>query len=141
MSRVGEGVAVFLAMPEDVLEKNFANSFLYLSSFTLTQPEAFDAVMRATGTTKADWQIEHKNAQALIDEGFAMVEAGEGVGHFKIIYGAHYQPGMEGDYSKKCHNSLLGLDQEDLDEVVRAAVAAARPGGWYSAAALQLERH
>ncbi|KAK4498841.1 hypothetical protein PRZ48_009351 [Zasmidium cellare] len=140
MARVGEGVAAFLELPKDVIEETFANSFLYLSSFTLSQAQIFEAVMRVTGTTETDWQIKHQKAQDLIDEGHAMVKSGQLAGHFKIIYGAHYQPGMGTNYSEKAATSLLGLPQEDLDKIVKAAVDSARPGGWDAAIALQLEK-
>ena len=140
MARVGEGVAAFLALPGDIIEKNFANGFLYLFSFTLSQAQIFEAVMRVTGTTEADWQIKNQKAQNLIDDGHAMVESGQLAGHFKIIYGAHYQPGMGTNYSEKTATSLLGLPEEHLDAVVKAAVSSARPGGWDAAIALQLEK-
>lgn len=48
-----------------------------------------------------------------------MVKSGDLAGHFKIIFGVTYQQDMGGDYSELLHNEMLGLDKENLDEVVR----------------------
>ena len=136
IAKVAAGIAAFLALPATAIEKDFANNYLYLSSFVIRQPEIFAAVLRVTGTTEADWQVERKKTQDLVDEGHKMVNAGDMAGHFKILYGVSYQPGMGGDYSDLLHNEMLGLGEENLDEVVKAAADAARPGGWEAASTL-----
>ena len=129
INQVAAGIAAFLGLPAATVDKEFANNYLYLSSFVLAQPEIFSAVLRATGTEENGWQVEKKTTQDLIDEGRKMVNAGDMAGHFKILYGASYQNGMGGNYSSELHNEMLGLMEEDLYEVVKAAVEAAWPGG------------
>lgn len=128
--RVAAGIARLLALPATQLDKEFGNDYFFVSSFHITHPELFAAVLRATGTSEADWEIQKRPVQALIDQGHEMLKAGDFVGNFKIIYGNAYKADVGGDYSD--HNHVFGLDkeQEDLDEVVKAAVEAARPGGW-----------
>ncbi|KAK4546581.1 hypothetical protein LTR36_001798 [Oleoguttula mirabilis] len=126
-AQIGAGIASFLALPTDVIEKQFANGSLYLSSFSLTQPQVFEAMLRVTGTTEKDWEVERKTCQDRLDVGRKKLEAGDVSGTFDLLYSMTY---LEGDYSSRLHNELLGLGQEDLDEVVEEAVKAASPGPW-----------
>lgn len=127
-----------MCLPQSTIESTFANNFLYVSSFVLTQPEIFTAVLRVTGTSEEDWQIERKNVKDCIDEGWEMVHGGNLGGHFKIVYGLNYSEGMGGEFSGLAHNKLLGLEAQDLDAVVKLAVEAAQPGGWAAASTLAL---
>lgn len=137
IDRVGAGIAALLGLPVSSIEKDFSNNYLYISSFMLSQPEIFSTVLRASRTAEADWQIERKTTRDLINEGRELVKAGDSAGHFKILSGVAYQPGMGGDYSDLVHNKLLGLvEEEDLDEVVKIAVKAARPGAFAIASTL-----
>jgi hypothetical protein len=43
---------------------------------------------------------------------------------------------MNGDYSHLLHNDRLGLEEEDLNQVVKEVVKAARPGTWSAASTL-----
>ncbi|KAK5128000.1 hypothetical protein LTR85_005117 [Meristemomyces frigidus] len=126
-AQIGAGIASFLALPTDLIEKQFANECLYLSSFQLTQPQLFEAVLKATGSTESDWQVGRKTAEDKLAEGRKKLEAGDMSGNFDMLVGMSF---VEGDYSAQVANELLGLGQEDLDEVVREAVKAAAPGGW-----------
>lgn len=95
MAQVGQGVANLLCLPESTIAKKFANNYVYLSSFIMTQPDIFAAVLRATGSSEDEWQIKRRTTQELIDEGRKMVQEGDMTGHFKIVYGVSYQPGSE----------------------------------------------
>ncbi|KAK5174549.1 uncharacterized protein LTR77_001630 [Saxophila tyrrhenica] len=139
MGKVAEGIASLLCLSETEIQKEFANNFLYLSSFTLTHPEIFLAILRVTGTTEADWQVEKSTTKDLVDEGWRMVNGGEPAGHFKIVFGAAYTHGLGGDYSELLHNERLGLGEEDLETVVKAAVDAAKPGGFTAGTTLKLK--
>lgn len=127
MAKVAAGVASLLSLPKSAIDKEFANNHLYLSSFTLTQPDIFNAILRVTGMSEDEWQVEKRTTQSLIDEGRQMVEAGHPAGHFKLIIGSVYR---SGDYSDHVHNGRLHLEEEDLDTVVKAAVEDVRPGGF-----------
>ncbi|KAK3635722.1 hypothetical protein LTR56_014598 [Elasticomyces elasticus] len=121
LPQIGRGVARFLALPRSTIDKQFANGFLYLSSFKLTQPELFQAVLAATGTKESDWQIERTSFETLIEEGNKKVSEGNViVGSIDVVHGITYKAG---DYSEEVHNDMLGLEQEDLGEVVRNALS------------------
>lgn len=122
-----------LTLPASKLDVEFGNNNAFLSSFSLTQPELFEAVLRVTRTSREDWTIEIKSSQSLVDHGWSMIEAGEAAGHLTLIYGLTYQPGNLGNYSSRLHNEMLGLSQESLDKVVLGAVKAARSGSWEAA--------
>lgn len=138
--QVAAAVASFLCLPKSKIDESFANNYLYVSSFVLTQPEIFNSVLRVTGSTEKDWQIERKAVKNCIDEGWELVNGGNPAGHFKILYGLSYSDGMGGEISDLSHNQMLGLEQEDLDAVVKRAVEASRPGGFSAASTLAVPR-
>lgn len=102
----------------------------------MSQPELFQKVLQVTGTSEADWSVERKTTRRLIEDGEKMVEDGDSAGNFKVLFGGFYQHGKGGNYSEKLHNDMLGLKEEDLDEVVEAAIAAAKPGAWEAGSTL-----
>lgn len=118
-TQVGRGIAALLALPIEVIEKRFKNTGVSITSFQLSQPQMFEALVRASGTSQSDWAIEYSTAEDLLREGRQRVEAGEFMGDIDIIYALTYQ---HGDYSDKLDNELLGLPVEDLDEVLRASL-------------------
>jgi len=120
---VAEGIAKLLSLPEQTLSTTYANSYVFISSFQLTQPQLFDAVLRATGTTEAEWTIEKKTVQDRLDRGQEKIKSGDFTGMYDLVYGYAFKGGMGGDFQSKVHNRALGLEQEDLDEVVRAIVS------------------
>lgn len=129
-SKVGAAIAACLALPDKTIDEKFANGCLYVSSFRMTHPELFQAVLRASGTAEADWAVDKKTTHDLINDGQKMVDRGDAAGNFKILFGGLFQSGNGGDYSQKLHNDVLELKQEDLDEVVRTSIAAAKSGPW-----------
>jgi hypothetical protein len=130
ISQIGAAIAGCLALPRERIDAEFANNCLYVSSFRLTQPELFSEVLRITGTTEEDWTVDRKKVQDLIDQGYDMVKSGQSLGYFKLVFGATYQRNNGGDHTGRLHNEMLGLQEEDLDEVLRMSIAAAKPGEW-----------
>ena len=111
VARVAAGIAKMLSLPASTVDENFGNGFLYVSSFLLTQPEIFLAVLRATGTGEGEWQIERKSVGE-----YAVPE-----GDLNLVLVETYRE-AGGDYTGKLCNEMLGLEQEDLDEVVKSAI-------------------
>ena len=68
-----------------MVDEKFVNGYLYISTFVVTQPEIFEAVLRVTGTKEEEWEVERKKVQDLIDEGWEMVNGEDPAGHFKIL--------------------------------------------------------
>jgi hypothetical protein len=128
-------MAEFLALPTERIDRDFANGFLYLSSFCISQPELLKAVMRATSTKEEEWSLEYKTCQNRMDEGQTKLRAGDKSGTFDVIY-AHTMLGI--DYEAKTRNEMLGLPKEGLDEVIREVAKKSVPGGWDLGSTLKL---
>lgn len=120
-AQVGRGIATMLALPAATVEKEFANGWLYLTSFHVTHEEMFRAILQATGSTESEWTVERKPARQLLEDGQAKLEKGDRSGAWDVLHGAVFAEGYGGEYSRKPHNGLLGLPEEDLVEVVREA--------------------
>ena len=112
-------VARLLALPASTLV-TFQNRFVYVSSFRLTQRDILSSVQRITGTTDTDWKIEQMGAQAWMDDGRERMAKGDFLGGMNLVYGNVFKEGNGGDYetSRGLSNGFLGLEKEDLDEVV-----------------------
>lgn len=133
IDRVGLGIARLVSLPITSSEnpraslQHYANKFVYLSSYSITQKQVFEAVQRATGTTEQDWKVEQDNNEESIAKARASVMAGEfsmaSVG--RMLYGYYMGEGLGGDYQHKAleDQKVLGLKDENLDEVVKGAVA------------------
>lgn len=88
----------------------------------VTQPEIFEAVKHATGTSDGDWLIERKTVQERLDEGHAKLQAGDRTGMYELVYGNAFKAGVGGDYARKLDVQSLGLPDELLDEAVHQAL-------------------
>jgi hypothetical protein len=138
LNRVGEGISRLLSLPVTNPEhpraslQHYANNFVYLSSFSTSQQEALKSAQRATGTTEKDWKIEPDNiAERIRKANEVMATGGEGVlqGSFDLLRGYYIGKGLGGDYQSKAVEDLkvLGLEEEDLDEVFRRVIEAGPP--------------
>ena len=123
MSKIGRSVASFLSLPREEIEKH-SNSFVYLSSFLISQNEILESVQRATGTSEDDWNITSSSAAQAVQEGWEKLHSGNFMGIIDILYGTNFNRGSGGDYesSKGTANGIMGLQQENIDDVVRAVV-------------------
>jgi hypothetical protein len=81
------------------------------------------ALQRATKTTSSDWTVTHLPIDRYIQEGRDKVAKGDGMGMLDILYGCTFKRGL-GDqfHGREVANEKLGLEGEDLDEVVRRVV-------------------
>lgn len=103
--------------------KQFENDYVYVSSFFITQQELFEAVQRATGTKSTDWQTTEKSIQEWNEQSKNAASSGDLRGHAGLTYGAYMGEGRGGNVNDKVSNEVLGLPKEDLDDVVRRALA------------------
>ncbi|KPI45451.1 uncharacterized protein AB675_536 [Cyphellophora attinorum] len=126
---VGAGVAALLSLPvsgHSPTLSDYANKFVYLSSFHIGQRDILDAAQAATGTTEKDWTIEQKDAQSYTDDGFAKMSRGDISGIVPMIYGSHFIEGLGGSYEGKkqtLNNVVGGLPKEDIVEVTKRLIA------------------
>ena len=128
----GRAVAALLSLkvlPEDENDKNpylaqFKNSYVRISSFTVSQKDMFESVQRVTGTTEKDWKIDGEPSDKRYKRGLELIGHGNMAGFVMQMYTRVFYPDGSGNYeaSLGLHNDILGLPKEDLDEYTRKAV-------------------
>jgi hypothetical protein len=82
----------------------------------------FNALKKATGTTDKDWQISKVPVDQAIAQGNKEAQNGNRAGMVDVLYGMNFKLGMGGNFQHKIDNKVLGLKEEDLDEVVKRVV-------------------
>lgn len=99
------------------------NKYIYINSFYISQNEMLAAVQRATGTKPDDWDIMHTPADDFIKEGRERTAKGDRWGMVNVLYGSTFKKGL-GDkfYGRELANKKLGLEEENLEEVVERVV-------------------
>ena len=132
----GRSVAKLLALkmlPDDAGDKSpcldhYRNKFIYVSSFTLSQKDMLNSVMRVTGTKLEDWKIEHEPSTSRYKAGVEAMQKGDMTGFARMMYSrVFYQDGSgEFEKTKGLLNGVLGLPREDLDACTREAVEMAK---------------
>jgi hypothetical protein len=120
LPQLGRGIAKVLTLPTETIESDYANRYVYLSSFRFTQPQVFQEILKATGTVERDWEIEHAVADDILRDGQEQLARGEMGGISKLIAAMHFK---EGDNSARVQNERLGLPKEDLQTVIKDALA------------------
>lgn len=125
----GKAVARMLELPVDKAKgpklSDFKNGFLYIRSFTITQREMFDSILRVTGDKEGDWTVTKQPAQERYAEGLAMMKDPEKMrlGFGQALYARAFYPEEPGVIEhKRLANDVLGLEKEDLDFCTRRAV-------------------
>lgn len=113
---------------------DWANRVVYVASFRVSQKDMFASAVRVTGTSEADWRVEHVDSR----ERFAraqqrmMTMTGDG-DHLEAfstqMYTRIFFPTGEGDHSRHgLANAALDLPDEDLDEATREGLRLERMG-------------
>ncbi|KAK8066518.1 CipA protein [Apiospora hydei] len=103
---------------------DFRNSFVYISSFCVSQRDMLESALRVTGTKLEDWKVSHEGSAERYAKGLQMMKEGNRVGFVQAMYTRTFFPNDDGVYkeSRGLDNELLGLPVEDLDEFTRLAV-------------------
>lgn len=122
ISQVGLSIAKVLSLPVTSSDnpraslEHYANNFIYISSVCTTQAKIFDSVKKATGTADADWEIKHGTITEL-----------EKSGPMLGLYSYYLGNGKGGNFEEKAREDreALGIEEENLDEVVKAALTPA----------------
>ncbi|OLN97973.1 hypothetical protein CCHL11_02468 [Colletotrichum chlorophyti] len=130
LSQVGRAVAKVLSLkelPDDEKDKSltlsrFVNNSVYLKSFVFSQNDMFESVKRVTGTTDADWTVNHESSKKRYEDGLAQVKGGNMAGFSKLLYARAFYPEDPSDLSAKAQNELLGLPDESLDEATKVGI-------------------
>ncbi|KAF3391063.1 hypothetical protein DPV78_011135 [Talaromyces pinophilus] len=104
--------------------EDFKNKAVYISSFTLSQQDMLQSILRVTGTRPEDWTITHTTAKQRWQSGQEMLKDGNMAGLVRLTYARAFFPDDPEDFeaSKGLDNEVLGLVQEDLDEFTRTGM-------------------
>lgn len=128
--QVGRGMAALLSLPVTSSNsraslEHYTNNFVYISSFLLTQKRLFEAVKQATDTSDAEWSIRESSIDQRISTAKDKFAQGDVYIGLDLMYCYYIGEGMGGDYEAKAQEDrkVLGIEEEDLVEVVRATVA------------------
>lgn len=129
--QVGRTVASLLSLPikpeggdnERCLE-NFRNKVVYVNSFTVSQKDMLDSVLRVTGDKMEDWTINKEPAKERHTAATKALQEGERMAYVRMMYTRIFYDDGTGDFESRrgTSNKLLGLPSEDLDEATRRAV-------------------
>jgi hypothetical protein len=116
LSTVGAAVVGVLRNPGET-----ANRRVYVSSFTLTCEELCSAVERVTGEA---FKTVKKSTQDVEKEGREMLSQGNFYGEYSLIQVSLFRQGFGADFGlRQNDNKLLGLEDEDLDTVLKGILA------------------
>ncbi|RAO70012.1 uncharacterized protein BHQ10_006024 [Talaromyces amestolkiae] len=137
--QIGRAVAALLSLPVQAEEgkgdgflENLKNKDVYINSFTISQKDMLESLLRVTDTKPEDWTITKESAQGRLAEGLKEMQEGKHSGFAKKLYTRVFFPDGFGDFerNKGTLNGVLGLPKEDLDEATKVAVERAGLPRW-----------
>ncbi|CAI6340716.1 unnamed protein product [Periconia digitata] len=137
-AQVGRCVAGLLSLPVEsegsgkASLKNYANQVVYTNSFTVSQKEMFDSVLRVTGTQQSDWTIESELSEKRYKDGVEQMKSGDRMGFAKMMYTRVFFKDGAGDIetSRGTVNAALSLPKESLDEATKRAEERSKIDPW-----------
>jgi len=122
LPKVGQSLAALVSLADSKLAR-FKNEFVYFSSFHVSQREILDSVIHATGTHDSDWVIESEPAAEAAEAAKDAIRKGNGMKNVDLLFATLFRDGYGGDYEAKgTVNEMLGLEQENFDDVVKELV-------------------
>jgi hypothetical protein len=136
--QIGRAVAALLSLPilsedrsEDCLAY-FGNRQVYMSSFSLSQEDIFNSVLRVTGTNAEDWRASYVPSEQRYAEGLESIKQGQKIGFAKMMYTRVFYKDGCGNFGKfkKTVNGLLKLPEEDIDEFTAIAIERSKQAQW-----------
>ncbi|KAL2204569.1 NmrA-like family protein [Sarocladium strictum] len=114
LGRVAEATVKVLKKPKET-----ANRAIYVQSVCVTQLELLEAIEKVTGVK---WTKEDLDSKAFLAEEKAKVDAGDHAAVEEVVYVIGQ---LEADWREKegFAMELLGLEDEDLEQILRKVVA------------------
>jgi hypothetical protein len=102
----------------------FKNKYVYIGSFTVSQKDMFESLLRVTNTTSDDWTVSKEPVKERYALGLKAMKEGDRTGFIRAMYSRVFFPDDGGNTEKTrgLANEILGLPKEDLDEATRVAV-------------------
>lgn len=142
--QVGRAVAAILSLPikaasdgddaEASLE-SLRDTCIYVNSFTVSQRDMLDSVLRVTGDDESAWTITREPAEERFAKAREEMIGGSREGFVKAMYTrVFFQDGV-GNFEKArgVANGLLGLPKEDIDVATAAGIERAKRPLWADA--------
>lgn len=121
--QVGRTVASILSLSQQNLD-TLRNKTVFVKSFTISQRDILESVLRVTDTKEADWHITKEPSEERYTNGVSEMKQGDQLGFVKMLYTRIFYPDGNGDFetNKGVINELLGLPKEDIDEATKAGI-------------------
>ncbi|KAH7104249.1 hypothetical protein BKA62DRAFT_500131 [Auriculariales sp. MPI-PUGE-AT-0066] len=131
--QVGRAVASLLSLPVasdgSPSLNDYRNKNVFINSFTVTQKDIFESVLRVTGDKREDWTVEYTPSNEMFKQGGELVKTGDMSGFVLQIYSRVFYPARELGNAEKNNgviNTALKLKHEDLDLATRAGIKRAQ---------------
>jgi hypothetical protein len=139
--QVGRAVTALLSLPiksengntERCLE-HFKNQIVYVNSFTISQKDMFNSVLRVTGDKPEDWTINKEPARERYASAVKALQGGDRMAYVRMMYTRLFYDDGCGNFeaSRGVSNEILELPKEDLDEATARAIERADSDPWAS---------
>ena len=106
---------------------------MYVSSFTVSQKDMLDSVLRVTKTGIEDWKVTKESAKERYTKGVEVMQNGDRMGFVRMMYTRLFYPDDSGNFGKTkgTINDVLGLPEENLDEATEAAIQRSKEMSWH----------
>lgn len=133
----GRAVANLLSLPIESETgpslSGFKNGLVYAASFCVSQRDMFESVLRVTGTTADDWSIGYESSAERFADGQKQIADGDMAGFGKLLYSRVFFKDGSGNFEARrgLHNGILGLEEEELDDFTKIAIARIESGSTY----------
>jgi hypothetical protein len=119
--QIAEAVVKVLQHPEETKNKN-----VFVSSFSVSMSDILASFEKAT---EAKWEVEHVKTSEMIAAGRKMMAEGNMMlGIANLAKAVSFSSGYGADFEAAgvLENEMLGLEKENLDDVVARSVQKAR---------------
>jgi hypothetical protein len=129
----GRAVARLLALkilPEDESDKSvcishYKNRFVYVSSFTISQKDMFESILRVKGEKADDWEQTSVPVRQVYQQGVDELKSGNRLGFARLLYARTFYEDKYALYeeTRGLDNDKLGLpSNEKLDDFTKEAI-------------------
>ena len=128
VAQVGRAVVRLLSLPvrsssSSPSLSDYKNKFVYVSSFAASQKDMLAAAQLVTNTKPEDWSVTTTSVDKFIKDGHEMLAKGDRRGLFNVLCGSTFKKGLGDKYhGRELANEKLGLEEEDINEVVKHVV-------------------
>ena len=129
-TQIGRVVAGLLSLPvasegsSPSLEE-YRNKEVYMASFTVSQNDMLESILRVTGQKREQWTIEHEPSKEKYQKGLEALQKGDTTSFRSMLIARVFYPEHAVGNMEKNHgliNEAVGVPLENLDNVTRAIV-------------------